>query len=138
MTLIALMGQATRRIEFGTSVVPMQTRHPIAMAQQALSVQAACEGRFHLGLGPSHHWVIDDQLGLPYERPAHLVRNYLDVLNAAFQGPGQVDVENEVYRVHSPIDVSEGQPMPVLIAALGPATANRRFGRWLPPWANRC
>ena len=46
---ITLMGQATERIELGTAVLPIQTRHPIAMAQEALSVQAVCEGRFTLG-----------------------------------------------------------------------------------------
>src|SRR6266850_1948761 len=66
----ALLGRATTRIEIGTAVVPIQSRHPVAMAQQALSTQAACEGRFALGLGVSHHWVVSDMLGLPYERPA--------------------------------------------------------------------
>jgi F420-dependent oxidoreductase-like protein len=79
-----------------------------------------CEGRFTLGIGPSHHWIVADQLGLPYERPAHLVRNYLEVLNAAFAGPGTVDVENDVYRVHSPVDVTDVVPTPVLLAALAP------------------
>ncbi len=120
MTAIAIIGQVTDRIEIGTAVVPIQTRHPIPMAQQALTTQVACGGRFTLGLGPSHHWIVQDQLGLPYERPAHLVRNYLEVLNQAFAGPGPVDVENDVYRVHSPMDVADAIPMPILISALAP------------------
>ena len=120
LTAIALMGGATSRIELGTAVMPIQTRHPIAMAQQALANQAVCEGRFTLGLGPSHHWIVTDMLGLPYERPAHLVRNYLEVLNAAFAGPGPVDVENDDYRVHNPLDVTDIVPTPILLAALAP------------------
>jgi F420-dependent oxidoreductase-like protein len=120
MTAIALLGNATDRIELGTAVVPVQTRHPIAMAQQALTTQVACAGRFALGLGPSHHWIVTDQLGLSYDRPAHLVRDYLDVLAAAFSGPGPVDVVNGSFRVHSPMDVADAIAMPVLIAALGP------------------
>ena len=120
MTAIALLGQVTERIEIGSAVIPVQTRHPIAMAQQALTTQSACEGRFALGLGTSHHWIVDGQLGLPYERPAHLMRNYLEVITAAFAGPGPVDAENDTYRVHSPMDVAEPMPMPILIAALGP------------------
>jgi F420-dependent oxidoreductase-like protein len=120
MTAIAVVGQATTKIEIGTAVVPIQTRHPIPMAQQALTTQLACEGRFSLGLGPSHHWIVTDQLGLPYERPARLVRDYLEVLNAAFAGPGSVDVENGSFRVHSPMNVSESAPMPILLAALAP------------------
>lgn len=121
LTAVALAGQATGRIELGTAVVPLQTRHPIPMAQQALTTQAVCDGRFTLGLGPSHHWIVTDQLGLPYDRPAARLRDYLAVLNQAFAGPGRVDVENESYRVHSPMDVVDARPMPVVISALGPA-----------------
>jgi F420-dependent oxidoreductase-like protein len=120
MTAIALAGQATDRIEIGTAVMPIQTRHPIAMAQQALTTQVVCQGRFTLGLGPSHDWIVTGQLGLPYDRPAQLVRDYLDVLNVALAGPGAVDVENGGFRVHSPMDVSDGS-VPVVVAALGPA-----------------
>ena len=59
MTAVALLGQVTDRIEIGTAVVPIQTRHPLIMAQQALTTQVACAGRFTLGIGPSHHWIID-------------------------------------------------------------------------------
>ena len=121
MTAIALMGAATQRIEIGTAVVPVQTRHPLVMAQQALTTQIVCGGRFTLGLGASHHWIVTEQLGLPYDRPAHLVRDYLSVFQAAVsKGPGHVDVDTESFRVHSPIDVSDPGPMPVLVAALAP------------------
>ena len=119
LTAIALMGRATDRVELGTAVLPIQTRHPVAMAQQALSNQAVCEGRFTLGLGPSHHWIVDDMLGLSYDKPARQVRDYLEVLNAAFAGPGPVDVENDGYRVHNPLDVTD-IATPVLLAALAP------------------
>src|SRR5258705_1744074 len=58
-------------------------------------------------------------LGLRYERPAHQMRNYLEVLNAAFAGPGPVDVETEAYRVHNPLDVTD-LATPILLAALAP------------------
>ena len=120
LTATALMGRETARIELGTAVMPVQTRHPVAMAQQALANQAVCEGRFTLGLGPSHHWIVEDMLGLPYEKPARLVRSYVEVLNAAFAGPGPVDVENDDYRVHNPLDITDIAPTPILLAALAP------------------
>ena len=120
MTAVALLGQVTERIEIGTAVVPIQTRHPLIMAQQALTTQVACAGRFALGVGPSHHWIVDGQLGLPYDRPARFVRDYLDVLDAALAGPGAVAVDNDTFRVHSPVDVTDAYEVPVLIAALGP------------------
>src|SRR5262249_11145063 len=120
MTAISLMGRATNRIEIGTAVQPIQTRHPVAMAQQALSTQAVCEGRFTLGLGPSHHWIVEDMLGLAYDQPAKLVRDYVEVMNVALAGPGPVDVENDSFRIHNPLDVTDVAPTPILLAALGP------------------
>jgi len=120
LTAAVLIGSATSRIEIGTAVVPIQPRHPVVLAHQVLSTQAACEGRLTLGLGVSHHWVIDEMLGLPYERPAAAMRDYLDVLDQALAGPGRIDVENERFRVHQPMDVTDIAPTPVMIAALGP------------------
>ena len=114
------MGRETSRIELGTAVVPLQSRHPVALGQQALSVQAVCGGRFSLGVGPSHHWIVDDMLGLPYEQPAKVVEDYLDVFDAMFAGPSPVDVENDRFRIHNPLDITDLAPIPVLLAALGP------------------
>jgi len=120
LTAAAVAGAATSRIEIGTAVVPVQPRHPIALAHQALSVQAICEGRLRLGLGVSHHWVIEDMLGLPYDKPVRRLRAYLDVLDQAFKGPTTVQVENEYFKINQPLDVTDITPTPVLIAALAP------------------
>ena len=120
LTAASVIGAETSRIEIGTAVVPVQVRHPITLAQQVLSVQAVCGGRLALGLGVSHHWIIDEMLGLPYEKPVGMLRDQLDVLDQAFAGPGPVDVENDRYRVHNPLDVTDLSPTPVLLAALGP------------------
>lgn len=116
----SLMGARTRRIELGTAVVPLQAQHPIALARQALSAQAAAGGRLTLGVGPSHHWIVTDMLGLPYEKPAAYTRDYLDVLDAALRGPGDVDVENDTFTVHNPLGIGPVARMPVMLAALGP------------------
>jgi F420-dependent oxidoreductase-like protein len=120
LTAVALMATRTSRIELGTAVVPLQAQHPIALARQALSVHAAAGGRLALGVGPSHHWIVADMLGLPYERPAAFTRDYLQVLAAAMRGPGPVDVENDTFTVHNPLGLAPVAPLPVLIAALGP------------------
>src|SRR4051794_6687693 len=120
LTAAAIIGVETSRIEIGTAVVPVQPRHPIALAQQALSTQAVCGGRLALGLGVSHHWIIDDMLGLRYERPVATLAAHLDVLDQALRGPGTVDVENDQFRVHNPLDITDITPTPVLVAALGP------------------
>jgi F420-dependent oxidoreductase-like protein len=118
--MVSLMAAHSSRIELGTAVVPLQAQHPIALARQALSTHAVTGGRLALGVGPSHHWIIRDMLGLPYEKPAAYTRDYLQVLNAATAGPGPVDVENDSFTVHNPTAIGADTPMPVLVAALGP------------------
>ena len=120
LTMVALMAARTSRIELGTAVVPLQAQHPIALARQALSVHAGAGGRLALGVGPSHHWIVRDMLGIPYDKPAAYTRDYLEVLNAALAGPGPVDVENDTFTVHNPTVLGADSPMPVLVAALGP------------------
>lgn len=120
LTAIALMGTVTSRIELGTAVVPVHAQHPVALARQALSAHAAAQGRLALGVGASHHWIVRDMLGLPYEKPAAYTRDYLDVLNTAVGGVSSVDVENDTFTVHNPLGLAPVAPLPVLLAALGP------------------
>lgn len=120
LVAVTLMGVHTTRIEFLTAVVPMQAQHPIALARQALSTHAATRGRLSLGVGPSHHWIVRDMLGLSYERPAAYTRDYLDVLGPALRGAQLIEVENETFRVHNPLDLGPVSPLPLLVAALGP------------------
>ncbi|MFI1049908.1 TIGR03564 family F420-dependent LLM class oxidoreductase [Streptomyces griseoruber] len=119
LTAVALMGQATSRVEIGTAVVPVHAQHPVALARQALSAHAAAGGRLALGVGASHHWIVRDMLGVPYEKPAAYTRDYLDVLGEAVGGTASVDVENERFRVHNPLTIAPVAPLPVLMAALG-------------------
>src|ERR1019366_3298514 len=91
LTAATVIGVHTTRVEIGTAVVPVQPRHPIALAHQALSTQGVCQGRLTLGLGVSHHWIIDEMLGLPYGRSVATMDSYLEVLLPALAGPGMVD-----------------------------------------------
>ena len=77
ITSLAIVGRETQRIELGTAVVPTYPRHPAAIAQQALTTQAACGGRFTLGIGLSHKLVIEDMFGLSYAKPASHMREYM-------------------------------------------------------------
>lgn len=119
LTVCALAARETERIELGTAVVPTFSRHPLYMAQQALTTQAAAGGRFVCGLGPSHRVVIEEMLGLSFAKPARHVREYLSVLKPLLE-EGRVDFEGERYRVKGSVAVSGGAPAPVLIGGLGP------------------
>ena len=119
LSALALAGTRTSRIELGTAVVPTYTRHPLYMAQQALTTQLACGGRLALGLGPSHKIVIEDMLGLSYARVAKHVEEYLTVVRSLVE-TGAVDFQGEVYRVKGTLRLPGARPMPILIGGLGP------------------
>lgn len=119
LTVIAMAGQRTSRIQIGTAVIPTYTRHPWAMAQQAMTVQAATGNRFTLGIGPSHQVVVEHMWGLSYEKPARHVKEYLSVLLPLMR-EGRVAFSGEVYRTTGAIEVPGIQPIPVIISALAP------------------
>lgn len=117
---LTVVGRETRRIELATGVVPTPPRHPIAMAQQALTAQAASRGRFVLGIGLSHKIVIENMLGLSYAHPAKQMREYLEVLMPLVQGK-PASFQGDLYRVNAGLQVPGAAPVPVVVAALGPA-----------------
>ena len=118
MTAAAALGGATSQIEIGTAVVPTFTRHPVAMAQQSASTQMACEGRFTLGIGLAHKFMVEDMWGLSYDKPAQQMRAYLEILEPALRGVA-VTHRNENYDVKL-MAMPDGTDTSVLVAALGP------------------
>ena len=114
----AIVGCNTERIELGTAVVPTPPRHPVAIAQQTLTTQVACGGRFTLGIGLSHKLVIEDMLGLSYAKPAQQTREYMEVLGPLLRGE-PASFQGEHYKVNAALDVPGATETPVLIAALG-------------------
>ena len=119
LTVLALAGQKTSRIELGTSVVPTYPRHPHMLSAQALTVQAASNGRFNLGIGLSHAPVVEGMWGLSYDRPAVHMREYLSVLLPLIR-EGRVSFSGDFFRVNATVQVPVPKPLPVLIAALAP------------------
>ena len=117
LTTIAVAGRQTHRIELGTAVIPVYARHPLALAQQAATVQVAAGGRLALGLGLSHKPVVESMMGLSYDRPASYMREYLSVLRPLIE-PGEVAFAGHSFKVTATLHTPGSTPFPVLIAAL--------------------
>jgi F420-dependent oxidoreductase-like protein len=120
LTLLALVGAQVPDIELATAVVPTYPRHPIMLAAQALTVQAATGGRLTLGIGLSHQIVIEGMFGYSFERPARHMRDYLSALMPLLRGE-QVMYDGETLKAMTlgPLDV-HAPPPPVIVAALAP------------------
>lgn len=119
LTAIAAIGRAVPGVELGTAVVPVQPRHPMALAQQALSVQAAVDGRLTLGIGLSHQPVVEGAWGLPFERPVEYLDEYLCILQPLLDGQA-VDFDGRRLKGRGQLSIPETPAPPVLLAALGP------------------
>jgi F420-dependent oxidoreductase-like protein len=121
LTVLAIVGREVPGIDLGTAVIPVHPRHPMMLAEQALTVQAASGGRLSLGIGLSHQVVVEGAWGCSFDRPARYMREYLSVLVPLLRGE-QVSFNGEVIRTNTlgPLDVVPTPPPPVLVAALGP------------------
>lgn len=118
LTTLAVIAPEVPGIRLGVGVVPMAPRHPMALAQQAMTVQVATGGRLQLGVGLSHQIVIESMLGLAWDRPVLRAREYLEVLGPLVRD-GAVAFSGETVSAAGSIDIEGAEPFPILLAALG-------------------
>ena len=104
--------------EVGTSVVPLTGRHPLALAAAAMTAQAATNGRFTLGIGPSHQMVAEGLFGESYDRPYTRTREFLEALQSLFE-TGSTTVKGEEIFASGWLTI-DAAPVPIMLAALGP------------------
>lgn len=120
LTSLAVVGREVERIELGTAVVPTYPRHPMMLAGQALTVQAATANRLVLGIGLSHRIVVENLWGYSYDTPVRHMREYLSALLPLLRGES-VDVHGEEITCVGSLDFDPGDvhAPDVLVAALG-------------------
>ena len=99
--------------------MPTYPRHPVALAAQALTVNAATGARLVLGIGLSHRVTVERTYGLSYDRPARHMREYLDALVPLLHD-GEVDVDGETISAHAQLQVPGATAPTLLLAALQP------------------
>lgn len=120
LSALTLIGATVPRIELGTAVVPTFPRHPMALAGQALTVSAASGGRLTLGIGLSHQVVVEGMWGYSFDKPVRHMREYLTALVPLCAGE-EVSFSGETVTARGAIRIEEAPPVPVMVAALGPA-----------------
>jgi 5,10-methylenetetrahydromethanopterin reductase len=122
LTLLAVVGAQVPGIELGTGVVPVYPRHPMMLAQQALTVQSAIGNRLLLGIGLSHQVVVEGMWGISFDKPATYMKEYLASLMPLLRGETVSSAgERVTTNAFAPIEIPDVQAPPVLVAALGSA-----------------
>ncbi|MCH9673188.1 MAG: TIGR03564 family F420-dependent LLM class oxidoreductase [Gammaproteobacteria bacterium] len=116
---LACVGSAAPRLtEFGTSVVPLYGRHPLGLAQQAMTAQTALDGRFTLGIGAASKQQAEERMGLRWDRPFSFTREFVDGLQPLLQG-ARANVEGDQVTTRAELTI-DAPSTPILLAALGP------------------
>ena len=118
LTALAVVSSNVSDIRLGTSVVPTYPRHPMMLAQQALTVNQVSGGRLDLGIGLSHKPVVEGMWGMSFDGPVGHMRDYLTILMALLH-EGSISHGGKHLTSRGGIDVP-ADPPPVLVAALGP------------------
>jgi 5,10-methylenetetrahydromethanopterin reductase len=99
--------------------VPTYPRHPVVLAQQAMTVATAVGGRLALGIGLSHKIVIEDMYGYSFDKPARHMREYLSILLPLLDGQ-PANFRGETVRADVGLTTPRPGRVPVLLAALAP------------------
>ncbi len=118
LTALAVIAESVEGIRLGTSVIPTYPRHPMMLAQQALTVNQVSNGRLDLGIGLSHKPVVEGMWGISFDAPVGHMSDYLQILMALLHD-GTISYGGKHLTSRGGIDVPADAP-PVLVAALGP------------------
>lgn len=123
LTLLGRIGETVPAVRLGTSVLRTYPRHPVALAAQALTLQALTGNRLVLGLGTGHRPIIEKQYGLSFEAPARNTREYLEILLPLLRGE-QVSYQGRHWSANARLSLPQAagpiEPPVVLVSALGP------------------
>ncbi len=86
LTVLTIYACNTERIRLGTGVVPIYTRTPATMAQEAATIDEISGGRLNLGLGVSHRPVVEGWHGQRIDKPVSEMREYTSIVRAILHG----------------------------------------------------
>jgi 5,10-methylenetetrahydromethanopterin reductase len=119
LTALAVAGREVPNIKLGTAVVPTYPRHPMVLAGQALTTQAATSGRLTLGIGLSHQVVVENMWGISFEKPARHMEEYLSVLMPLMKDKS-IAFTGQTIKAMGQLQAKDVDAPSVVVAALGP------------------
>jgi F420-dependent oxidoreductase-like protein len=117
LTVLALACGRTERIRLGAGIAYAWPRHPLVLAQQALTLAAASGGRFELGIGTGHRRMMEQAFGLPWEQPVERMLEYGAILRDLLE-QGQASRQGRHYRVEATLWLAERKPPRIVVGAL--------------------
>ena len=132
--VLAVVADRTDEIGLSDDVFSPFGRSPAMLAQTALTLHDASDGRFRLGLGPSSPAITERWHGMPFERPLRRLRETIEVIHAVYEN-GNPEYHGEIFDIDGlnyDRSVPENPP-PIDVATLGPK-ATELAGRFADGW----
>ncbi|GAA1583412.1 LLM class F420-dependent oxidoreductase [Actinomadura kijaniata] len=139
-TPLALASQWAPELRLGPAIVPVYTRGPALLAQQAATLADLAPGRFVMGIGTSSDTIVQRWNGIPFDEPYRRVRDTLRFLRRALAGE-KVKEDYDTFSVKGfKLETPPASPPPIVLAALRPGMlrlaareADGAITNWLAP-----
>jgi alkanesulfonate monooxygenase SsuD/methylene tetrahydromethanopterin reductase-like flavin-dependent oxidoreductase (luciferase family) len=125
MVLLSAMAVSTHTVQFGTAIYHIFGRSPVTLAAQAATFNELSGGRLILGLGVGNP-TIAAWHGSEFDRPLARLREYVQVLRAAYSGDKVEDIAGDFYSTTRGFRLAfrpPEAPLRIWIAGLGPQMA---------------
>ncbi|MFD0558756.1 alkanesulfonate monooxygenase SsuD/methylene tetrahydromethanopterin reductase-like flavin-dependent oxidoreductase (luciferase family) [Stackebrandtia endophytica] len=122
----------TTRLRVGTAACVLSNRHPVALAEEAVMLDAISDGRFRLGVARGGPWVDVEVFGAGPERLESGFEETLDVLLSWLEG-GEVGCSGRFFDFRSvPVLATPSIGLGVWVAATSRGTVDLAAHRGLP------
>lgn len=135
MAVAAAAAVLTQRVPLATSVVDTVRRHPVMLAQSALTIDHLAKGRFILGLGSGETENVVPY-GFDFAAPVSRFKEALQVIRLLWESHGPVDFSGRFYQLrHARVDTEpyDGHLPEIWIGASGPRMLEIT-GRYADGW----
>ncbi|SEH14732.1 coenzyme F420-dependent oxidoreductase, NP1902A family [Natronorubrum sediminis] len=133
--VLTLAADRTEELGITNDVISPYGRSPAMLAQTALALHEASDGRFRLGLGPSSPAITERWHGLEFDRPLRRTRETIEVIRAVYEN-GSPAYEGEIFDIaglNYEREIPENPPE-IDLGTLGPK-ATEMAGRFGDGWA---
>lgn len=137
LTVAGTVAGLTQQVQVATSVLDTIRRHPVMLAQSAVTLSHVSQGRFILGLGAGEKENLAPY-GFDFSRAVARFEEALEVITLLWNTEAPVDFEGAFFRLDRArldAELFDGRPPPIWIGANGPRMldiAGRYADGWWP------
>ncbi|ELY64555.1 TIGR04024 family LLM class F420-dependent oxidoreductase [Natrinema versiforme] len=132
---LTLAAERTDELGISNDVISPYGRTPSMLAQTALTMQAAADGRYRFGIGPSSPAITERWHGQEFDRPLRRTREVIEIMRNVYE-EGNPAYEGEIFDIAG-LGYERGpseNPPPIDVGTLGPK-ATEMAGRFGDGWA---